>query len=90
MCKAITFSDARADNAGTQRETVLEAVGAPIEDQVNGAEGMVHMSSRAASDGSYILTVTFEVGVDADLAQVSSPQRLGHFFLEFRVQVIAC
>ncbi len=66
----------RANYPGADAQTVLEAVGAPIEDQVNGAEGMVYMSSKAASDGSYTLTVTFEVGVDADLAQVDVQNRV--------------
>ncbi len=67
----------RANYPGADAQTVLEAVGAPIEEEVNGAEGMVYMSSKAASDGSYTLTVTFEVGADADLAQVDVQNRVG-------------
>ncbi len=66
----------RAKYPGADAMTVLQTVGAPIEDQVNGAEGMVYMSSKAASDGSYALTVTFEVGTDADLAQVDVQNRV--------------
>ena len=51
-------------------------VAGPIEDQVNGAEGMVYMSSKSASDGSYTLTVTFEIDVDASLAQVDVQNRV--------------
>ncbi|MDW4497127.1 efflux RND transporter permease subunit [Sulfitobacter sp. D35] len=66
----------RANYPGASSETVLQAVGSLIEDQVNGAEGMVYMSSKAASDGSYTLTVTFEVGTDPDLAQVDVQNRV--------------
>jgi multidrug efflux pump len=66
----------RANYPGAAAETVKEAVAAPIEDQVNGAEGMVYMSSKSASDGSYTLTVTFEIGVDASLAQVDVQNRV--------------
>lgn len=66
----------RALYPGASADTVLKAVGAPIEDEVNGAEGMVYMSSKAASDGSYTLTVTFEIGVDPDLAQVDVQNRV--------------
>ncbi|MBL3704178.1 multidrug efflux RND transporter permease subunit [Sulfitobacter sp. BDSS02] len=66
----------RANYPGADAQTVIDTVGAPIEDQVNGAEGMVYMSSKSASDGSYTLTITFEVGVDADLAQVDVQNRV--------------
>ncbi len=66
----------RANYPGASADTVRDTVASPIEDQVNGAEGMVYMSSKAASDGSYTLTVTFEIGVDADLAQVDIQNRV--------------
>ena len=66
----------RANYPGASAETVKQAIAAPIEDQVNGAEGMVYMSSKSASDGSYTLTVTFEIGVDPSLAQVDVPNRV--------------
>lgn len=66
----------RANYSGASAETVKQAVAAPIEEQVNGAEGMVYMSSKSAADGSYTLTITFEVGVDADLAQVDIQNRV--------------
>ena len=37
---------------------------APVEQQVNGVEGMLYMSSRMGNDGSYTLTVTFDIGTD--------------------------
>ena len=53
---------------GASAETVAETVGVPIEAQVNGVEGMMYMSSTSSSDGSYNLTITFEVGTDIDMA----------------------
>ena len=47
-----------------------------IEQEVNGVEGMLYMSSTCSSDGSYKLTVTFEVGTDLDKAQVLVQNRL--------------
>jgi HAE1 family hydrophobic/amphiphilic exporter-1 len=45
-------------------------VAAPIEQAVNGVENMIYMSSTASSDGSYALTVTFEIGTNLDIARV--------------------
>jgi HAE1 family hydrophobic/amphiphilic exporter-1 len=55
---------------GASAQTVADTVAAPIEQQVNGVEGMLYMSSTSASDGSYTLTVTFDIGRDLDQAQV--------------------
>lgn len=61
---------------GANAEVVAETVAAPIEQEVNGVEGMIYMSSTSASDGSYTLTVTFEVGSDLDLAQILVQNRV--------------
>ena len=53
---------------GATARTVIDTVALPIEQQVNGVEGMIYMQSYGASDGSYKLTVTFAVGTDPDLA----------------------
>ncbi len=55
---------------GADAQTVAETVGVPIEQAVNGVEGMMYMSSSSGSDGSYNLTVTFENGIDLDDATV--------------------
>ncbi len=53
---------------GANAEVVANTVGIPIENAVNGVEGSIYMSSTGASDGSYTLTVTFEVGTDLNAA----------------------
>lgn len=60
----------RATYPGADAKTVAETVGVPIEENVNGVEGMMYMSSNSGSDGSYALTVTFENGVDIDDATI--------------------
>lgn len=61
---------------GADAKTVSETVGVPIEEQVNGVEGMLYMSSNSGSDGSYGLTITFEVGTDIDMATVKVQNRV--------------
>lgn len=65
-----------ANYPGADAKTVAETVGAPIEQQVNGVEGMMYMSSSCGSDGSYMLTVTFENGTDLDNAAVKVQNRV--------------
>ncbi|MCZ6806555.1 MAG: efflux RND transporter permease subunit, partial [Deltaproteobacteria bacterium] len=61
---------------GANASVVAKTVAAPIEQQVNGVEGMIYMSSTSANDGSYALTVTFEVGTNLDMAQVLVQNRV--------------
>ena len=61
---------------GANAEVISQTVAAPIEQEVNGVEGMIYMSSTSASDGSYSLTVSFEVGTDLDLAQILVQNRV--------------
>ncbi len=65
-----------ASYPGADAETVAETVGVPIEQQVNGVDGMMYMSSTSGSDGSYMLTVTFEEGTDLDIATVKVQNRV--------------
>lgn len=61
---------------GANAETVAQTVGIPIEQQVNGVEGMLYMSSNSSASGAYSLTVTFEVGTDIDMATVMVQNRV--------------
>src|SRR5271169_4544442 len=49
---------------GASAEVVAQTIGVPIEQAVNGVEGSIYMSSTSGSDGSYTLTITFDVGTD--------------------------
>ena len=61
---------------GASARTVIDTVALPIEQQVNGVEGMIYMQSYAAADGSYSLTVTFKIGTDLNFAQVLVQNRV--------------
>ena len=61
---------------GANAQIVETTVGQPVEQQVNGVEGMLYMASQSGNDGSYSLQVTFEVGTDPDIAQVNVQNRL--------------
>src|SRR6266851_7720945 len=59
-----------ASYPGANAKVVADTVAAPIEQQVNGVEGMMYMSSQSTNDGNYSLTVTFKPGSDLNIAQV--------------------
>src|SRR5215468_7349101 len=61
---------------GASAQVVADTVAAPIEQQVSGVEGMLYMSSQSGNDGSYSLTVTFEVGTDLNTALVMVQNRV--------------
>ncbi len=65
-----------ASYPGADAQTVAETIGVPIEQQVNGIEGMLYMSSNSGSDGSYSLTLTFENGTNLDEAAVEVQNRI--------------
>src|SRR5215470_13180826 len=61
---------------GASAKTVMDTVALPIEQQVNGVAGMIYMQSTSASDGSYQLIVTFQIGTDPNMAQVLVQNRV--------------
>jgi multidrug efflux pump len=61
---------------GANAQVVSETVAAPIEQQVNGVEGMLYMSSQSGNDGTYSLTVTFDLGTDLNTALVMVQNRV--------------
>ncbi|MBA4063284.1 MAG: transporter [Isosphaera sp.] len=61
---------------GANAKTVADTVAAPVEQQVNGVEDMMYMSSTCSNDGTYALTVTFKPGVDLNIAQVLVQNRV--------------
>jgi len=66
----------RAAYPGANPRVIAETVAAPLEQEINGVEGMLYMSSQASGNGSLALTVTFEAGVDVDMAQVLVQNRV--------------
>ncbi|MDR3633705.1 MAG: multidrug efflux RND transporter permease subunit [Isosphaeraceae bacterium] len=61
---------------GANAQVLSDVVASPVEQEINGVEGMLYMSSTCASNGAYNLTVTFEVGTDLDKAQVLVQNRV--------------
>jgi HAE1 family hydrophobic/amphiphilic exporter-1 len=66
----------RAQYPGADAETVAATVATPIEQEINGVEDMLYMSSYSAGDGSMALTITFRLGTDLDQAQVLVQNRV--------------
>ncbi|MCC6679173.1 MAG: multidrug efflux RND transporter permease subunit [Phycisphaerales bacterium] len=65
-----------ASYPGASAQVVADTVAAPIEQEVNGVPGMIYMESTSASDGSYTLDVTFELGTNIDIASVLVQNRV--------------
>src|SRR2546425_1197838 len=61
---------------GASAQTVIDTVALPIELQVNGVPGMIYMESTSAYDGTYTLTVSFEIGSDPNMDQVLVQNRV--------------
>jgi len=61
---------------GASAETVAEQVATPMEEQINGAENMLYMSSQSTGDGHLTITVTFQIGSDLNEAQVDVQNRV--------------
>ena len=65
-----------ANYPGASAEDVAKAVGAPLEDAINGVENMLYMSSTSTDAGSYSVTITFAIGTDPDIDQVNVSNRV--------------
>ena len=61
---------------GASAEVVASTVVSPIEDQINGVENMIYVSSNSTSDGRFTIAVTFELGTNLDIAQVQVQNRV--------------
>lgn len=66
----------RAVYPGATAEVIADTVATPLEQEINGVEGMLYMTSQSTSDGSMALTITFELGTDLDNAQVLVQNRV--------------
>ncbi len=65
----------RANYPGASADVIAKMVGVPLEDEINGVEDMLYMSSTS-EDGAYNLSVTFKTGIDPDIAQVKVQNRI--------------
>src|SRR5690606_10542648 len=66
----------RASYPGASPQVIAESVATPIEQEVNGVEDMLYMSSQCTTDGAMALTITFRLGTDLDKAQVLVQNRV--------------
>ena len=66
----------RTSYPGADSQTIADTVATPIEQEVNGVEDMLYMSSYSSADGSMSLTITFKLGTDLDKAQVLVQNRV--------------
>ncbi|HAT32116.1 MAG TPA: multidrug efflux RND transporter permease subunit [Janthinobacterium sp.] len=66
----------RAQYPGANPKVIAETVAAPLEEQINGVENMLYMSSQSTSDGSLALTVTFKIGTNVEQAETQVQNRV--------------
>ncbi len=78
-----------ATYTGGSAEVVEEAVTIPLEEQINGVQGMVYMSSTSSNDGTSNITVTFEEGYSLDIAAVDTQNRVSTAMAQLPDEVVA-
>ena len=78
-----------ASYTGGSAEVVEEAVTIPLEEQINGVQGMVYMSSTSSNDGTSSITVTFEEGYDLNIAAMDTQNRVSTAMAQLPEEVIA-
>src|SRR6266550_2764297 len=66
----------RTSYPGANPTVIADTVASPLEQQINGVEGMLYMFSQATTDGVMTLTITFKLGTDLDKAQVQVQNRV--------------
>ena len=66
----------QASYPGASAQVLVDTVAVPIENEINGVEGMLYMNSTSDDAGDYKLTITFDIGTDPDIAQVKVENRL--------------
>ena len=74
---------------GANSETVEQSIATNVEAEVNGAENMIYMSSKSSSDGRYVLTCTFKVGANLDMANVDINNRVNKATAKLPPEAIA-
>jgi multidrug efflux pump len=79
----------RATYPGANAETVAKTVATPLEEQINGVENMLYMSSQSTNTGDLTITVTFKVGTNLDMAQVQVQNRVSVALPELPAEVQA-
>src|SRR3989449_2606088 len=70
---------------GANADVVSQSVAASIEQQVNGSQDMLYMSSKSGNDGSYSLTVTFDIGTDKNIDRKSTRLNSSHGYISYAV-----
>ena len=74
---------------GADASTLANTVGAPLEEMVNGVEGMIYMNSTSSNNGQYKLTITFATGTDPDMALVRVQNRVSQVTPQLPSEVTA-